>query len=459
MFRLFIAVQLDWFCHLSLFCNCRVSRYVLRWSRCEDRDPTLKLRALQWLLPRVSLAGSREECQVSRCLVVVGMCCHEKLFKGMESIPLHILEQLKREANQAANSGEGEGDTNGVGTGGPVVEQQQQQEQTARADVLEQQRGRTISRQLSSRPLDSQHPSSEAIPSDLLLYERSIINLKVARASYEAGVGRLWTGLRKHRLKQKLELGMILALFCKSEVAFERERQRVWFQLSQHNLFFAEEDEIEVPASENHDTVLPLLPRLSQGSNKRRSRKTDDGLQGDDDNEEEKNYSAPSTPLQLQLHQPQSSQHEQSNSPQRQDDDDDADDLEQNILRRVETMEVSGDNNFSTLPASHPRSAIARATSFNPSALTRTSTIATGVSGAERASLDNNRGRGGWYPGKYILNRMNERKAVQEARRIEREAAERAAMRAKEISWPFDFTHVRRVTIDKKGESPTGLKV
>jgi hypothetical protein len=66
---------------------------------------------------------------------------------------------------------------------------------------------------------------------------------------------------------------------------------------------------------------------------------------------------------------------------------------------------------------------------------------------------------GGWYPFKYVFERLAERKLARQQEEAERAAAGRAALRAQDISWPFDFTHVRRVTIDRKGDSVTGFKV
>ena len=62
-----------------------------------------------------------------------------------------------------------------------------------------------------------------------------------------------------------------------------------------------------------------------------------------------------------------------------------------------------------------------------------------------------------WYPFKYLFKAMDDRKVAKEKENKAKELANREAARAKDISWPFDFTHIRKVTLDSACE--TGFQV
>jgi hypothetical protein len=263
--------------------------------------------------------------------------------------------------------------------------------------------------------IKTMHNAPGVTITDLLSYERAIINLKTARALYETSVGRLSSGFTKYKSKHEYELRILLALLAKNQVSYQRECHQIWLKIQQNELFYGYFGKANPSVITN-----PRMSMLAVPSGR-----------------ETFTASSASTPIDESLSTP---------SP---------DDAETTMLAAAS---VSGKDkrdleNFElSLHNSNPGSALSSAyNGFNSSG------AASNYSPSNANATAGNSSNWSWYPGKYVIARMQERKQAREREEYQREAAVRAASRAKDISWPFDFEHVRRVTLDRRGA--TGFKV
>jgi hypothetical protein len=264
--------------------------------------------------------------------------------------------------------------------------------------------------------IKTMHNAHGVTSADLLSYERAIINLKTTRALYETSVGRLSSGFTKYKSKHEYELRILLALLAKNQVSYQRECHQIWLKIQQNELFYG------YFGKANHSVITnPRMSMLAVPSGR-----------------ETFTASSASTPIDESLSTP--------------------DKVETTMLaaasvsgkdkRDLEIFELSG-----TLHNSNPGSALSSA--YNGS--NSSGAANTYYSPSNANATAGNSSNWSWYPGKYVIARMQERKQAREREEYQREAAVRVASRAKDISWPFDFEHVRRVTLDRRGA--TGFKV